>query len=137
MQQLVSLIKPPGLPSLPGNISIVIIKGLGSIAQQRPQYLGRILPTLLSFAASLKQPQVSVSVVKITTRCQSLKLCINSSVWYLAKSYLATSSAPCSFNAHLRCAALRSVGSRIPPGRASHFPEAPRHFPLFVLLDLS
>ena len=60
VQQLVSLVKAPGLPSLPGSISIVIIKGLGSIAQQRPQYLGRILPTLLSLASSLKQPQVFV-----------------------------------------------------------------------------
>ena len=60
VQQLVSLIKAPGLPSLPGSISIVIIKGLGSIAQQRPQYLGRILPTLLSLASNLKQHQVFV-----------------------------------------------------------------------------
>lgn len=76
MQQLVSMIKAPGLPSLPGSISIVIIKGLGSIAQQRPQYLGRILPTLLSLATNQKQPQVFVSVVKITARCQPPKVCM-------------------------------------------------------------
>ena len=69
VQQLVSMIKMPGLPSLPGSISIVIIKGLGSIAQQRPQYLGRVLPTLLSLASNVKQPQVSVSMVS------SLKIC--------------------------------------------------------------
>ena len=58
IQQLVSLIKAPGLPALPGPLAIVILKGLGSIAQQRPLYLGRILPTLLSLASAVKQPQV-------------------------------------------------------------------------------
>lgn len=58
IQQLVGLIKPPGLTALPGPVVIVVLKGLGSIAAQRPQYLGRILPTLLSLASTLKQPQV-------------------------------------------------------------------------------
>lgn len=62
MQQLVGLIKLPALTNLPGSVSIVILKGLGSIAAQRPQYLGRILPTLLSLASNLEQPQVLVSV---------------------------------------------------------------------------
>ena len=70
MQQLVSMIKMPGMPSLPGSISIVIIKGLGSIAQQRPQYLGRILPTLLSLASNVKQPQVPSSVVSPSVICE-------------------------------------------------------------------
>ena len=70
MQQLVSMIKMPGLPSLPGSISIVIIKGIGFIAQQRPQYLGRILPTLLSLASKVKQPQVPVSIVRLSVICQ-------------------------------------------------------------------
>ena len=56
--QLVSLIKAPGLTALPGPLAIVILKGLGSVAQQRPLYLGRILPTLLSLASTVKQPQV-------------------------------------------------------------------------------
>ncbi len=56
--QLVSLIKAPGLTALPGPLAIVILKGLGSIAQQRPLYLGRILPTLLSLASTVNQPQV-------------------------------------------------------------------------------
>lgn len=56
--QLVSLIKAPGLTALPGPLAIVILKGLGSIAQQRPLHLGRILPTLLSLASTVKQPQV-------------------------------------------------------------------------------
>ena len=62
MQQLVGLIKLPALTNLPGSVSIVILKGLGSIAAQRPQYLGRILPTLLSLASNLEQPQVLVSL---------------------------------------------------------------------------
>ena len=46
---------------LPGPVSIVTLKGLGAIAQQRPQYLGRILPTLLKLASVLTQPQVQIS----------------------------------------------------------------------------
>ena len=64
IQQLVSLIKAPGLTALPGPVAIVILKGLGSIAQQRPLYLGRILPTLLSLASTVKQPQV-LSIVAL------------------------------------------------------------------------
>ena len=58
VQQLVGLIKPPGGTGLPGPVSVVTLKGLGAIAQQRPQYLGRILPTLLKLASTLTQPQV-------------------------------------------------------------------------------
>ena len=61
VQQLVGLIKPLGGNDLPGPVSIVTLKGLGAIAQQRPQYLGRILPTLLKLASTLTQPQVLVS----------------------------------------------------------------------------
>ena len=61
IQQLVGLMKLPGGTALPGPVSIVTLKGLGAIAQQRPQYLGRILPTLLKLASVLTQPQVLVS----------------------------------------------------------------------------
>ena len=58
VQQMMGLIKSPGGSMLPGPVSIVTLKGLGAIAQQRPQYLGRILPTLLKLASVLTQPQV-------------------------------------------------------------------------------
>ncbi len=58
IQQLVSLIKTPGLTELPGPLAIVTLKGLGSIAQQRPLHLGRILPTLLSLASTVQPSQV-------------------------------------------------------------------------------
>ncbi len=61
VQQMVGLIKPPGGIMLPGPVSIVTLKGLGVISQQRPQYLGRILPTLLKLASVLTQPQVQIS----------------------------------------------------------------------------
>ena len=61
VQQMVGLVKPPKGITLPGPVSIVTLKGLGAIAQQRPQYLGRILPTLLKLASTLTQPQVLLS----------------------------------------------------------------------------
>ena len=61
IQQLVGLIKPPVGSALPGPVFIVTLKGLGAIAQQRPQYLGRVLPTLLKLASVLTQPQVLLS----------------------------------------------------------------------------
>lgn len=50
--QLLGMVKQPALSSLPGSVAIVVIKAVGSIAAQRPQYLGRVLPSLLSAASA-------------------------------------------------------------------------------------
>lgn len=33
-----------------GPVAIVVIKGAGAVAQQRPQFLGKVLPPLLALA---------------------------------------------------------------------------------------
>ena len=50
--QLLGMVKQSALVTLPGSVAIVVIKAVGSIAAQRPQYLGRVLPTLLSAASA-------------------------------------------------------------------------------------
>ena len=50
--QLLAMVKLPGLRQLPGSVAIVGVKSVAYLAQQRPQYLGRVMPTLLSIASS-------------------------------------------------------------------------------------
>ncbi|CAL8471131.1 g10673 [Coccomyxa elongata] len=50
--QLLAMVKQSALVTLPGSVAIVVVKAVGSIAAQRPQYLGRVLPTLLSAASA-------------------------------------------------------------------------------------
>ena len=65
VMQLLSLIKLPALNSLPGSVAIVAVKAMGVIAQQRPQFLGRILPTLLSIAAAANlKTEVTHAIVR-------------------------------------------------------------------------
>ena len=49
--QLLGMVKLPGLRQLPGSVAIVGVKSVAYLAQQRPQYLGRVMPTLLSIAS--------------------------------------------------------------------------------------
>lgn len=53
--QLVTLLKLPAVKEVPSSITIVAVRALGAIAAQRPQYLGRVLPTLLALATSSNQ----------------------------------------------------------------------------------
>ncbi len=60
--QLLAMVKQSALVTLPGSVAIVVVKAVGSIAAQRPQYLGRVLPTLL-LAASVSSASDAVRLL--------------------------------------------------------------------------
>ena len=45
--QLTSMLRAPGVAALPGTVAIVAVKAAGSIAQQRPFFITKVLPVLL------------------------------------------------------------------------------------------
>ena len=45
--QLTSMLRAPGVTALPGTVAIVAVKAAGSIAQQRPFFISKVLPVLL------------------------------------------------------------------------------------------
>lgn len=59
--QLLGMVKQSALASLPGSVAIVAVKAVGTLAAQRPQYLGRVLPTLLSAATAKGTATVRLS----------------------------------------------------------------------------
>ena len=50
--QLVNMLRAPGVAALPGTVAIVAVKAAGSIAQQRPFIMNKILPVLVSFGSA-------------------------------------------------------------------------------------
>lgn len=52
MLQLLGMVKQPALAALSGPVAIVAIKAVGALAAQRPQYVGRVLPSLLTAASA-------------------------------------------------------------------------------------
>ena len=50
--QLVAQLKAPHLAALPSAVAVVAIRAAGAVAQQRPQLLGRIMPTLVGLASA-------------------------------------------------------------------------------------
>lgn len=50
--QLVGILKAPGVFELPGTIAVVAFRAAAAIGTQRPNQLGRILPTLLTVASA-------------------------------------------------------------------------------------
>ena len=60
--QLVGQLKAPSLAALPSAVAVVVIRASGAVAQQRPQLLGRIMPTLVGLASAHV-----VSVLPITS----------------------------------------------------------------------
>lgn len=64
--QLVNMLRAPGVAALPGTVAIVAVKAAGSIAQQRPFFMNKILPVLVSFGSA----QVRIA----TTLCNPLRL---------------------------------------------------------------
>lgn len=64
--QLVNMLRAPGVAALPGTVAIVAVKAAGSIAQQRPFFMNKILPVLVSFG--------SAQVRNAMTLCNPLRL---------------------------------------------------------------
>ncbi|KAK9830014.1 hypothetical protein WJX72_009205 [[Myrmecia] bisecta] len=62
LMELVAMLKPPKVDSLAGPITIVAIKVVSSIAQQRPNFMGRVLPTLLGLASRCGEEGSTVAV---------------------------------------------------------------------------
>ena len=52
LRQLVNLLRAPGVAALPGSVAIVAVKAAGSIAQQRPFFMNKILPVLIGLASA-------------------------------------------------------------------------------------
>ena len=50
--QLMGQLKTPHLAALPSAVAVVAIRAAGTVAQQRPQLLGRIMPTLVGLASA-------------------------------------------------------------------------------------
>ena len=50
--QLVNMLRTPGVSALPGTVAIVAVKAAGSIAQQRPFFINKILPVLIGLASA-------------------------------------------------------------------------------------
>ena len=50
--QLVNMLRAPGVATLPGAVAIVAVKAAGSIAQQRPFFVNKILPVLIALGSA-------------------------------------------------------------------------------------
>ncbi|KAA6422561.1 MAG: hypothetical protein FRX49_07422, partial [Trebouxia sp. A1-2] len=50
--QLVNMLRAPGVATLPGAVAIVAVKAAGSIAQQRPFFMNKILPVLIALGSA-------------------------------------------------------------------------------------
>ncbi len=49
--QLVNMLRAPGV-ALPGAVAIVAVKAAGSIAQQRPFFMNKVLPVLIALGSA-------------------------------------------------------------------------------------
>ncbi len=67
--QLLGMVKQSALANLPGSVAIVAVKAVGSLAAQRPQYLGRVLPTLLSAASAKSSSSVRAFISAEIAAC--------------------------------------------------------------------
>ena len=54
--QLTSMLRAPGVTALPGSVAIVAVKAAGSIAQQRPFFISKVLPVLLGLGRAKVYP---------------------------------------------------------------------------------
>ena len=52
LAQLTSMLRTPGVAALPGTVAIVAVKAAGSIAQQRPFFMSKVLPALLGLGSA-------------------------------------------------------------------------------------
>ena len=50
--QLVNMLRAPGVATLPGAVAIVAVKAAGSIAQQRPFFMNKVLPVLIALGSA-------------------------------------------------------------------------------------
>ncbi len=50
--QLVNMLRAPGIAALPGTVAIVAVKAAGSIAQQRPFFMNKVLPVLIGLGST-------------------------------------------------------------------------------------
>ncbi len=61
--QLVNMLRAPGVATLPGAVAIVAVKAAGSIAQQRPFFMNKVLPVLIALGSA------QVGFLHIALRC--------------------------------------------------------------------
>ena len=80
--QLVNMLRAPGVSALPGTVAIVAVKAAGSIAQQRPFFINKILPVLVALASAQVSADACCSWAEqyeqhLMCRCElrSAKLC--------------------------------------------------------------
>ena len=64
--QLTSMLRAPGVAALPGTVAIVAVKAAGSIAQQRPFFISKVLPVLLG---------LGLAKVCLMTACGMVQAC--------------------------------------------------------------
>lgn len=50
--QLVNMLRAPSIATLPGAVAIVAVKAAGSIAQQRPFFMNKVLPVLIALGSA-------------------------------------------------------------------------------------
>ncbi len=50
--QLLNMLRAPGVATLPGAVAIVAVKAAGSIAQQRPFFMNKVLPVLIALGSA-------------------------------------------------------------------------------------
>ena len=58
--QLVNMLRAPGVAALPGTVAIVAVKAAGSIAQQRPFFMNKVLPVLIGLGSAQVAPPLPV-----------------------------------------------------------------------------
>lgn len=53
LRSLVDMLKAPAVSSLPGPVTIAVIKAVSYLGLQRPNFLGKVLPTLMALATQV------------------------------------------------------------------------------------